>query len=329
MKTIRWGLIGCGDVARKRVAAALQETPGSQLVAVCQRDAAQLDVFADRFQVARRETDAAALMQDPEIDAVYLATPVAEHHPHTLAAAAAGKHVLVEKPMAIDVGQCDDMIAACREANVRLGVAYYRRFYPVLARIEQLLDEAAIGEPLAIAAVTATPMAMAPGEEGYWRAEAAASGGGALMDVGSHRIDAFPQLLGPIEEVKAFCATIDAPYQVEDTATLLFRFQNGVLGTLQCHFGCQDPDEFTIQGTRGRLLVRPLNGGTLLIERDGEQTVEHHPPAENYCIPLVADFLDAVGQQRPPRVTGELGRATNLIMQCAYADAGIAIEPAE
>lgn len=322
MSPIHWGLIGCGDVARKRVARAIQDEPRSRLVAACRRDREKLDEFCDRFDVERRYADAEELVADPKIDAVYIATPVREHCPQTLAAARSGKHVLVEKPMAISVTECDQMIGVCREAGVKLGVAYYRRFYPVVHRIEELLAAGAIGTPLAVSAVTSTRLALQPGQQGYWRVIPEDGGGGALMDIGSHRINVFLYLFGKVTSVKALCETVAADFDAEDTAVLLLSFQRGLLGTLQCHFGAPvDPDEFAVIGTRGRLSARPLNGDTLAVETESDQRTERHPPAENLCDPLVADFVSAILEDREPTVTGEEGRSTNDVMERAYADA--------
>jgi len=321
MDRIRWGLIGCGDVSRKRAAQAILDEPRSELVAACRRDEADLQKFCETFGIDRAYTNADQLLADADIDTVYIATPVREHKPQTLVAARSGKHVLIEKPMAMTVAECDEMIAACRAADVKLGVAYYRRFYPMVHRMQELLLNGAIGTPLAVSAVTATPLAMQPGEEGYWRVIPDAGGGGALMDIGSHRINIFLHLFGEIADVKALCETVAADYEAEDTALLLLKFQSGVTGTLQCHFGCDDPDEFAVMGTRGRLLARPLNGDELIVETGDERRIERHPPAENFCGPLVADFVSAILEDREPTVTGEEGRATNVVMERAYANA--------
>ena len=321
MDRVRWGLIGCGDVVRKRVAQAILDEPRSELVAACRRDETELQRFCDTFGIDRGYNNADQLLADGEIDAVYIATPVQHHKPQTIAAARSGKHVLIEKPMAMTVAECDEMIAVCRAADVRLGVAYYRRFYPLVQRISELLQDGAIGTPLCVSAVTATPLAMQPGEEGYWRVIPADGGGGALMDIGSHRINVFLHLFGEVAEVKALCETVAAEYQAEDTALLLLKFHDGVTGTLQCHFGCHDPDEFAVMGTRGRLLARPLNSDKLIVETDGQQRIERHPPAENLCGPLVADFVAAIVDDHEPTVTGEEGRATNVVMERAYATA--------
>jgi predicted dehydrogenase len=323
MSQIRWGIIGCGDVVRKRVAQAIIDEPRSELIAACRRNEAALRDFCESFSVERAYASADDLIADPDIDAIYIATPVRDHMPQTVAAARAGKHVLVEKPMAMSVAECEMMIAACREAGVNLGVAYYRRFYPLVQRMRELIGDGSLGTPLAVSAITATQMDMRPGEDGYWRAIPEDGGGGALMDVGSHRINVFLHLFGEIAEVKAICKTVVADYRAEDTALLVMNFHSGATGTLQCHFGCADPDEFAITGTAGRLVARPLNGDELIVQIGDERRVERHPPADNLCGPLVADFASAIAEDRAPRVTGEEGRATNEVMQWAYADAQV------
>jgi predicted dehydrogenase len=259
------------------------------------------------------------LAAQPGLDAVYVATPHQFHAAHTSLAASFGKHVLVEKPMAMSVAECDQMIDACRSADVRLGVAYYRRFYPLVARMRQLLDGGSIGTPLAISAVTATPFAISPGEQGYWRVDPDQGGGGALMDIGSHRIDIFRYFFGEIAEVQAFCATLAADYSAEDSVVVALQFEQGPLGTLQCHFGSTaDPDELAILGTRGRLVARPLNGSTLIWENQRNQQTETHVRPSNLCGPLIQDFVEAIRTGREPRVPGTDGRATNWVMEQAY-----------
>ncbi|MBL8792434.1 MAG: Gfo/Idh/MocA family oxidoreductase [Planctomycetia bacterium] len=317
--TTRWGILGCGDIVRKRVARAVQDDPDRRLLAVCRREVTKLEEFRHAFSVERGYARDVDLLADPEIDAVYIATPVRLHLPQTLAAAAAGKHVLVEKPMARTTAECDAMIAACRAHGVRLGVAYYRRFYPLVARLKELLAVGEIGRLLSVSAVTATPLDMAPGEEGYWRVLPEESGGGALMDIGSHRIDLMLDLCGDIADVQAYCDTLTGPHAAEDCASLLFRFRSGMHGTLQCFFGTPAAvDEFTLIGTKGRLSASPLNGSQLVVDLGATQRVETLPPPANLHGPLIADFTAALREGRPPRVTGEAGRAVNAVMERAY-----------
>jgi predicted dehydrogenase len=316
---IRWGIIGCGDVARKRVAGAIQSDVNSELLAICRRDEAKLRKFADEFAVSIATTFADEIIESPEVDAVYIATPVNLHGPQTIAAAAAGKHVLVEKPMAMTTVECNEMIAACDNADVRLGVAYYRPFYPVVHRMQELVQSGEIGKVLSVSAMTCTPFSVDPGEDGYWRVLPEAGGGGALMDIGSHRLELFLRMFGPVSDVKAQCSTVAASYQADDVSTLALRFESGIHGLLQCCFGSStDPDEFAILGTAGRLVSRPLNGGELIIEHGREQVIEQHPPAPNFSSPLIADFSVAILESRRPLVSGETGRDVNLVMEQAY-----------
>jgi len=198
MPGVRWGLMGCGDIVRKRVARAIQEAPGSRLLAACRRDELKLKDFCRTFGVGRFYTRDVDLLGDPDIDAVYVATPVNRHRPQAVAAAEAGKHVLLEKPMALSVAECQEIISACGQNGVKLGVAYYRRFYPLVSRMREILKAGTIGSPLSVAAVTSTRFAIQPGEEGYWRVLPGVGGGGSLMDIGSHRIDLFLDLFGEI-----------------------------------------------------------------------------------------------------------------------------------
>ena len=317
--TIRWGILGCGDVARRRVATAIQQNAASTLEAVCRRDQEKLHSFRDDFNVPRGYTDAEQLLADPEIDALYIATPVYLHQQQAVTAAYQGKHVLVEKPMAMSVAECDTMIEACEQNNVKLGVAYYRRFYPVIERIAEVINSGEIGQPLSVTAVTATAFNFSPGDDGYWRVLMEQGGGGALMDIGSHRIDLFQHLFGPISEVSGFTSTLAADYQADNCTTLTMRFESGLHAVLQCYFGAViDPDEFTVMGTAGRLTVSPLNDGKLVIQSATSQREEALPPADNFNSPLIDDFVKAIQDDREPCISGFQGRATNQVMEAAY-----------
>jgi predicted dehydrogenase len=313
--TIRWGLIGVGDIANKRVAAAIQSDPNSELVAVCRRSETELHQFADRFAVPLRFTRADKLIESRELDAVYIATPVDCHCPQTILAAAAGKHVLVEKPMAIDPRQCETMIAACERANVHLGVAYYRRLYPVVTRIQQLIVEGRLGRILSIACVTGNPNRF-PADA--WRVVRVRGGGGPLMDIGSHRLDLLIQLLGKVQSVKAnLVDSLD--FEVEQAATLLIQFCSGAHGVLQCFFGTVNaPDRLEVIGCEGRVIVEDLNLGDLVLYTAEGHVRESHPAASNLHAPLIHDFSSAIAENRPPAIDGRTGKLTNDVIQMAY-----------
>ncbi len=316
-RTIHWGLIGCGDIAQKRVAEAIRTAPNSTLYAACRRNADELADFCQRFEVPRSYTDADELIADSQVDAVYVATPVAQHCPHTVAAAEAMKHVIVEKPMALNPNECDAMIRACQKHDVKLSVGYYRRFYPIVIRMHDLIAQGAIGRPMSIAATTGNSTRFLKHD---WRVMLPEGGGGPLMDIGSHRLDLFVDFFGYDASVQAVTSRISADYEAEDCATVLLEFPRGEHGLLQCYFGTAFvPDELTIVGTDGRLSTRSLNGGQLSIERDGETSMESHPPHKNLHAPFVADAAQAIAANGSPRVTGEDGREVNRIIRAAYA----------
>lgn len=318
---VRWGVIGCGDVVRKRVAAALATVTGSRLVAACRRDPVALASFCDDFGVEKRFTDSGSMLDCDDIDAVYIATPVALHAPQTIAAAQSSKHVLVEKPMAMSANDCDQMIAACETAGVTLGVAYYRRFYPIVRRIKELIAAGEIGQVIGVSAATATPMSMSGDQDGFWRWDASLSGGGSLMDVGSHRINVFLELFGPVRTVKCISRNVAHSHSSEDANLIVMEFEAGLVGTLQSYFGCDDPDSFRVFGTGGSISATPLNGDQLEIVCRGQQRIESLPPAANFAVPMIADFVEAIQQDRTPLVDGREGQMTSRVIDDAYKDA--------
>lgn len=320
--TIHWGIIGCGDVARKRVAAAIQADPHSELVAACRRDEGQLNEFCDQFGVPHRYLHDTDLIKNDQIDAVYIATPVSLHLPQTLASLAAGKHVLVEKPMAMTTTECQQMETEAHAAQKVLSVAFYRRYYPAYRRIKQILADGTLGDLLAVNIVTSAPLGMAPGEDGYWRVLLEHGGGGPLMDVGSHRLDLLLDLLGPVKSVKAETSRVAADYESENVATLALTFRGGVQCALQCLFGAAvDPDVFTLVGTRGTLDATPLNTGTLRLSTAEGTTEEKLPPADNFSAPLIADFVSAIQNVHDPLVTAKHAIEVNEVMERAYRSA--------
>src|SRR5215210_995591 len=195
MRKIKWGLIGCGDIARRRIAPALLDLPSCELVAVSRANFDRAESFAREFGARRWYKEWQQLIADEEIEAVYIATPVHLHAAQTVAAAEAGKHVLCEKPMAMSVKECERMVAACEENKVRLGVAYYRHFYPAIDRIRTILGTGEIGKPI-LAQVNA--FERFDPEESHprrWLLEKSLSGGGPMFDFGCHRIEILLNLM--------------------------------------------------------------------------------------------------------------------------------------
>src|SRR5262245_2792550 len=187
MSPIRWGVIGAGDIVRRRVAPALRDSPRCELVAISRARASLADE-AKALGAARWYPRWRDLVADPDIHSVYIATPVHVHAEQTIAAAEAGKHVLCEKPMAMTAAECDRMIAACRSNGVKLGIAYYRRFYPVVARVKAILESGEIGQPVVAHMSSFEWFDPAPDHPRGWLLNPAIAGGGPMMDFGCHRL---------------------------------------------------------------------------------------------------------------------------------------------
>ncbi|HUG53265.1 MAG TPA: Gfo/Idh/MocA family oxidoreductase [Vicinamibacteria bacterium] len=320
MGELCWGLIGCGDISNKRVAPALRETAGSSLVAVARARAELAAEFARRHGALRWYADWKDLLKDPEIDAVYVATPVRWHVEQAVAAAEAGKHVLCEKPMAMEVAECERMIAAARAARVRLGVAYYRHHYPVVERLRALLRSGEIGRPVFAQVQAFEHFDPGPDHPRAWLLRKSLSGGGPMMDFGCHRLEVLLDLLGPVEEVDGFPSKALFPdREVEDTCVARLGFRQGAQAVLTVtHAALESRDLVEVFGSAGSLSVPVLNEGRVRVVTPAGAREEHHPAPANLHQPLVGDFVRAVAEDRDPAVTGEVGLAVNRVLAAIY-----------
>jgi predicted dehydrogenase len=317
---VRWALIGCGDIAAKRVAPALRVTAGSALVAVARARAELAADFARQHGARRWYGDWREVLADREIDAVYLATPVGLHAEQAVAAAEAGKHVLCEKPMALDVESCQRMVSAARSHGVRLGVAYYRHHYPVVGRLRELIASGEIGRPVLAQVQAFELFDPPPGHPRAWLLDKAIAGGGPMMDFGCHRIEVLLDLLGPVAEVRGFPTNVRFhDRQVEDTCVAHLRFESGADAVLAVSHAAQESrDAVQIFATAGSVHVDVLNqGGLRVVTPSGVREERHSPPA-NLHQPLVEDFVHAVRDGREPTVTGTIGVEVNRVLAAIY-----------
>lgn len=310
MNVVRFGLIGCGDIARKRVAPALRDLEICDLVAVSRAQSTLAESFAKEFGAKRWYANWHELLRDEAVKAVYVATPVHLHAEQTIAAAAAGKHVLCEKPMALNVAECDRMIHACRQNDVTLGIAYYRHFYPVVRRMKEIIQLGEIGKPL-IAQVNAFEwFDPPPAHPRAWLLNKEQSGGGPMFDFGCHRIEVLLDLFGDIKEVKAMESNRFFGRKVEDVSVASFQFEQGTCATLTVAHSAKEPqDTFNVFGSKGSLHVSVLNEGSLRVVSEPRERTELHPPSGNIHQPLIEDFAQSILEARQPVVTGEIGRA--------------------
>jgi len=321
LKKLKWGLIGCGDISRRRVAPALRDLDNCDFVAVNRRDFSLAKSFALEFGARKWYQHWQELVDDNEIKAVYIATPVSLHAEQAIAAANAGKHVLCEKPMAMNAHECDEMIAAAKANNVRLGVAYYRHFYPVVKRMKEIIKSGEIGTVVMLQVNSASQYNPLPGEPRHWLLEKEQAGGGPMMDFGCHRIEVMQNLAGPIVGVNSILNRLHFERAVEDTATALFEFENGAHGFLSAvHSAFEDKDTFDVYGTKGTMYVENLNRGALRVITEKGERFEELPPHANLHAPLIDDFSQAVLQDRQPGVTGDMGRAVTEVLDKIYAN---------
>lgn len=319
VKRVHWGLIGCGDISRKRVAPALRDLDCCVFEALSRADATRAQDFASEFRANSWHSDWKELVNDSGVEAVYIATPVDLHAEMTVACADAGKHVLCEKPMALSVAECDRMIDACRTNGVKLGIAYYRHFYPVIGRIKEILSSSEVGEPVMAQVNAFEYYNPGPGDPRHWFVEKARSGGGPMFDFGCHRIEVLTNLFGTVNRVVGAAGRVKFERDVEDTATAQFTFDSGPWASLSVtHATWEAQDTLHIFCTRGSLHVPVLNRGELEIKTPDGTTTESHPPDPNFHAPLIEDFTEAVLKNRRPTVAGEEGREVNRLLEKIY-----------
>ncbi|MBN1293125.1 MAG: Gfo/Idh/MocA family oxidoreductase [Candidatus Latescibacteria bacterium] len=319
MKQLRWGLIGCGDISKKRVAPALRDLPNCDFVAVNRAQYHLAESFAEEFGARKWYKTWREILADDEIDAVYIATPVYLHCEQTVAAAQAGKHVLCEKPMAMNTAECDRMIDACADNNVKLGIAYYRHHYPVIARIKEILVSGEIGEVVFVQINAFEYFNPRPGQERYWFMKKEQAGGGPMFDFGCHRIEVLLNILGPVIYTRGFISNIAFEREVEDTATAFFSFESGPNGVLNVtHAAFESQDTLDIFGSEGSIHVQQLNSGCITLKTRDKERSENHPPHTNIHQPLIDNFTQALLENCEPAVGGDIGRVVNIIEEEIY-----------
>lgn len=304
LENVRWGILGCGDVCERKSGPPMYKTTHSSLVAVMRRDRERLLDFARRHGVARTYTDADALIADPEVDIVYIATPPASHRELTLRVLAAGKPVYVEKPMAMTYAECREMIAAADRARQPLFVAYYRRALPYFVKARELLDAGAIGTPLTVEVRYLRPAAPEDRDAAHlpWRLRRETGGEGYFCDMAPHTLDILDFLLGEIDHAQGCAVNRGGLYEVADTVTASFRFRSGVAGTGTWCFVAPEAeraDSIRITGSRGTLHLATFSFEPLeLTTPAGTERFAFEPPEhiQGLLIGTIVDELRGVGQ---------------------------------
>jgi predicted dehydrogenase len=300
-----------------------QKAKDSSLVAVMRRTGELAEDYAERHAVPRWYDDAEALVHDPEVDAVYVATPPSSHKEYTILAAEAGKPVYVEKPMALNLGECQAMMEACRSAEVPVFVAYYRRALRRFLKIKDLLDAQAIGD---VRFVSMTLYAKPRPEELDsvnlpWRVIPEIAGGGRFVDLGSHMFDFLDFALGPILEVRGFAANQQDLFRAEDMVSAAFVFESGVHGAGLWNFGSFDEVDVTeIVGSQGKISFSTYGADPVVLTTgDGVTEFEIKSP-EHIQQPLIQTVVDTLNGTGACPSTGESAARTTWVLDQILAD---------
>ena len=300
---LNWIVIGIGDITKRRVIPAIQAEPRSRLYGFVTRDPAKAVPYGVKVWPTLDEA-----LTDPQVHAVYVGTPVFLHAPQTIQALGAGKHVLCEKPMAMNEAEARAMVQAAETSGKTFGVAYYRRCYPKVQRAKQLLEAGAIGQPI-FAEVTNHMWFDGEGERN-WLFDPAKAGGGPLFDIASHRIDVLNFLFGQPQRVAAQLSNAVHHYAVEDNATVMIEYASGVRGMVDVRWNSKIVrDECRIRGTEGEMEMSPLNGPDLIYPGGRESLPVH----SNVHLPTVSNFLDAVEGKAPLLASGASSYWTDWI----------------
>jgi len=312
---VRWLLVGTGDIAAKRVAPAITSTPNSRLVGVCSRSIERAKEFATQVGAAEAYGDLAEALRNTKANAVYIETSVDLHAAQAIAAAKAGKHVLVEKPLALNALEAFHIAMAAETAGVIGGCAFYRRCSPRYEHARKMIAAGELGQILFARMIYHADYNPAPADPKYWRVVRAKSGGGAIADIGSHMFDVLIGLLGSPKTVDAKLANRVHQYDVEDTASVLMEMASGAQATGHfCWSSKTWAHEFEIVGSEAKLRWSPFDTGKVIktVGRDIHEL--DLPPASNVHAPLIADFVEAVIHNRPPRIPlREAAKTTQLL----------------
>jgi predicted dehydrogenase len=320
-KIIKWGIIGCGDVTEVKSGPAFNLADNSELIAVMRRTGTLAEDYARRHNVPKWYDNADDLINDPEVDAVYIATPPSSHKDYTLAVAKASKIVYVEKPMALNYSECLEMIDKCEKMNVPLFVAYYRRALPRFVKIKEIISSGIIGD---ICSVEITFLKK-PSEndiqgKSNWRVDPSIAGGGYFYDLASHQIDILQFYLGDIIDAKGFKVNQSNLYEAEDAVTASLHLPDNIIGSGIWNFNSyKEIDRTEIMGTKGSIVFSTFDNEPITIETN--KGIEKISIANQLHIqlPLIQKIVnELLGKDKSPS-TGYTGAQTNKVIDWIFA----------
>jgi 1,5-anhydro-D-fructose reductase (1,5-anhydro-D-mannitol-forming) len=304
MENVNWGIIGCGNVCEKKSGPAFYKINHSALIAIMRRDESKGLDYIQRHNVPKFYLNADELINDPEINAIYIATPPNNHKEYVIKALQAGKPVYVEKPMAMNHHECLKMIQASEDAKQKLFVAYYRRALPYFLKVKDILDSRTIGDILTVEIKHyKRPRLQDINKDDHtWHLDRRIAGEGYFYDLASHTLDILDFLLGEIEDAKGYAQNLGKLYEVKDTISAAFQFKSGVIGTGQWCFVTSlysEQDEIKIVGTKGEVAFSTFSFTPIkLISESLSEEYDIAPPEhiQQPLIQTIVDELRGVGQ---------------------------------
>ena len=334
MKKIRYGIIGFGNFAERAIAPAIRESPNSKLVAIQKRSLEAAKQKALLYKIPHAFDSVEKLAAHAEVDAVFIVSANSEHCRETVAAAKAGKHVLVEKPMAMNVRECEQMISACQKAGVRLMVGHMVRLSPVIGRMKGIIRSGRIGS---ITAVKTEFVYNARISQRSWVYDQKIAGGGPLFDIGVHCLDTIRFLLDDeVVSVKSHLEPSPTLTRTESTASVQLRFSRGTLATIFCSYASPIRESFIeVVGTEGVLSAINFTRSSVTIpltihmkdtNEDGAQTVEEIVVPDLY-VDEVTRFSDSILRNSDPLIPGREGLENQRVLNEALRQATISTKP--
>jgi 1,5-anhydro-D-fructose reductase (1,5-anhydro-D-mannitol-forming) len=295
-KIIRWGILGCGNVTEVKSGPAYQKTTGFKIEAVMRRDAEKAADYAKRHNIGKYYSDADALINDPEIDAIYIATPPDTHHFYGLKVALAAKICCIEKPFAPSYTESLEIYETFKAKNIPLFTAYYRRTLPRFEQIKTWLDNNEIGEVRSIRWNLTKPTSEQDLSGAYnWRTDAKVAPGGYFDDLASHGLDLFTHLLGNIKEVSGFSLNQQGLYSAKDAITACWLHESGVTGNGNWNFGSQErEDSVEITGSKGKITFSIFENDPIVLSNDEGETdlfIENPENVQLYHVQRIREQL--------------------------------------
>jgi len=316
---INWGIIGCGNVTEVKSGPAFNKVEGSRLIAVMRRNKSLAEDYARRHNVPKTYSDANDLIQDKNINTVYIATPPGSHMEYAIAAIKAGKPVYIEKPMALNYSECLKINETAQKYKIPVFVAYYRRALPGFLKVKNLVENGSIGK----VRLLQIQLFKAPsGDEKSgifsWRVDPAISGGGHFFDLACHQLDYFDYLFGPVQKVKSIVLNQGGLYRTEDFVTAEFVFQDDIVGTGTWCFNASEEsnrDIIEITGTGGSIRFSTFSFEPIvLVNESGRQEFINERPehVQYYLIEKIVHALEGKGTSPS---TGITGARTSWVME--------------